>query len=83
MRVLLEILLIAMLAFVGWRQPFRDAVRARLPNLDIAPSRLALLTLKAEHYARQGKGSRHPSARGGSWMYDEARSLDRPPTPGR
>jgi hypothetical protein len=83
MRLFLEILLIGLLAFVGWRQPFRDMVRTRFPQTDIAPSRLALRALEAEHWANmaraRSRGYAPPSS--GSWMYNERGALDPNPKP--
>ncbi len=83
MRLLLEILLIGLLVFVGWRQPFRDVVHARFPQTEITPSRLAMRALEAENNASsraQGQSFNQP-ARGssGDWMYNEPSALDAKP----
>jgi hypothetical protein len=80
MRILLEILLIGLLAFVGWRQPFRDLVRTRFPQTELAPSRLAMRTIDAE---RQAVSARQEAVRG-KWMYEQPGALERRgPAPGR
>lgn len=84
MRVLLEILLIGLLGFVGWRQPFRDVVRTRFPQTEIKPSRLATETKRMQYEAEQARSTRRfnpSSARpNGSWMYEERGALDAKPT---
>ena len=76
MRLLLEFLLLLLLAFLGWRQPFRDQVSARLPKSDIAPSRLAVLTEEAQTAAAAPPSVRAPSAPPDSqWMW-QPKSLD-------
>lgn len=88
MRLLLEILLIAFIAFIGWRQPFRDLVRTRFPQTGIEPSRLATRALEAE-YAKNpqrapGRSYNQPAPiSDGSWMYKERGRLDAPPKPAR
>jgi hypothetical protein len=84
MRILLEILLIAVLVFIGWRQPFRDVIRTRFPDSDIAPSRLAVRTLEAERRAAEARGHDSASAaRRGDWKFDEPGALDARPAPPR
>jgi hypothetical protein len=85
MRIFLEILLLGLLAFMGWRQPFRDVVRSRFPDSGVEPSRLAVRTLEAESRAaeatRGGNGGDAPAGRRGDWMFSEPGALDARPAP--
>ncbi len=80
MRLLLEFLLLVLLAFLGWRQPYRDQISARFPETKIEPSRLAMVTVEAHkaNLAAQDPAGRQnaPAARDSQWMWQPGGSLD-------
>jgi hypothetical protein len=77
MRLLLEILVIACLVFLGWRQPLRDQVRETFPSLGIAPSRLSIVNREAQHARSAPRQGAAPAAPAGAWKWEPGK-LDRP-----
>lgn len=79
MRLLLEFLLLVILVFLGWRQPYRDQISTRFPSAKIEPSRLAMVTLEAHkaNLAAEAPSGRQnaPTARDSQWMWQPG-SLD-------
>ena len=82
MKVVLELAVISMLMFAGWRQPFRDHFRAAFPKMKIAPSRVA--TAAQPHAATvsapvASAPAATPLPRDSSWKWQPS-TLD-PPDP--
>ncbi len=83
MRPLFELIIIALVVFAGWNQPFKDHAAALFPNAGIQPSRTAVAAQRAARMEGYPAGSSQvpprtqPLSKNPSWMWSET-SMDRP-----
>lgn len=81
MRPLVELLVVILVVYAGWHQPFKDHAAALFPNAGIEPSRTAVIAQRAIRTEAPGNTLQRPGAttlpKNPEWMWKET-TMDRP-----